>query len=165
MKYAIIDTDRFTILKSFNTKRECRSWIMEGMFATEGAEQAKRAMEMAKDYAKKYDKRIFKLYNEIKSLCRTYDCYEVVVPKNSKEMLEEGVALHNCVGSMYAPRQASGDDVCLFLHKDGKPCVALRIDPRTYEVKECRFVCNENCGEKEWEIARDIAKRMAKLAA
>jgi len=39
MKYCIIDTDRFNIIKSFKTKKECRAWLMEGMFSCEGAER------------------------------------------------------------------------------------------------------------------------------
>lgn len=37
--YAIVDVDGFTVIKAFRTKRECRAWLMDGMFSCEGSER------------------------------------------------------------------------------------------------------------------------------
>lgn len=39
MKYCIINTDRFTILRSFKTKRECLDFLELGMLSCEGSER------------------------------------------------------------------------------------------------------------------------------
>lgn len=39
MKYKIVDRRNPKWSKEFKTKRECRAWLMEGMFACEGAER------------------------------------------------------------------------------------------------------------------------------
>ena len=39
MKYKIVDRRNPKWSKEFKTKRECRAWVMEGMFACEGAER------------------------------------------------------------------------------------------------------------------------------
>ena len=116
-------------------------------------------------YAQQYDKRISNLYEKIKDICMTYGAYEVIVPQTSTEMLDEGVAMRNCIGMCYAKQQ--GDtDICIFLHKGGKPCVDIRISLKTFELKECRAVCNKNAPEDAWEIAHKLAEAVRmKLAA
>lgn len=132
--------------------------------AREAARQAAQAEKERKEY-EKYDKAIAKLYEQLKDICGTYGAFEVVVPKNSYEMLKEGVAMHNCIGKCYAPRQ--GDtDICLFLHKDGKPCIDIRIELKTLKLVECREVCNKNANEAAWITANEIAEAVrTRLAA
>ena len=95
----------------------------------------------------------------------TYGAYEVIVPQTSAEMLDEGVAMHNCVGMCYAKHQGE-TDICIFLHKAGKPCVDIRINLKTFELMECRAVCNKKAPEDAWEVAYKLAEAVRmKLAA
>lgn len=127
------------------------------------AEEVRKANEIRK--ARKYNKAIKSLYERVKDICMTYGAYEVIVPKTSAEMFNEGEAMHNCIGKIYVSKQ--GDtDICIFLHKAGKPCVDIRIDLKTFELIECRAVCNEDAPEDAWEVARKLAEAVRmKLAA
>lgn len=110
--------------------------------AMELAERKRLEEEMAS--MRKWNRKMMALYERIKSICGQYGCYEVIVPKSSDEMYAEAEAMHNCIGRCYTSNHAMGHDVCIFLHKDGKPCVDMRIDPKSMEIKECRFVCNKD---------------------
>ena len=39
MKYVIFDNELARILRSFKTKKDCRGWLMEGLYACQGAER------------------------------------------------------------------------------------------------------------------------------
>lgn len=39
MKYAIYDEHLAQVLTGFDRKSDCRNWLMEGMFGTDGAER------------------------------------------------------------------------------------------------------------------------------
>lgn len=124
-------------------------------------EMRRRDMARAKSktYARylKYDRAINALYHSIKEICGTYGAYEVIVPANSTEMLDEGERMHNCIGKCYAPKQGK-KDICLFLHRNGKPCVDIRIDLKTFKLMECRAVCNKNAPEDAWDVAKHMAE-------
>ena len=115
--------------------------------------------------AAKNDRRIAALYEKVKDICATYGAYEVIVPQTAQEMLDEGKAMHNCIGHCYAPRQGK-QDICIFLHKDGAPCVDIRINLKTFNVEECRAVCNKQADDSAWEVAREVAEQVRmRLAA
>lgn len=120
----------------------------------ERREAAALKREMAK--YRQYDIAIGKLYERIKAICGQYGAYEVIVPKNSEDMLAEGKAMHNCIGKCYAASQGKAN-ICLFLHRDGKPCVDVRIDAKTYKVVECRAVCNKEAEKDAWALAWNLA--------
>lgn len=121
--------------------------------------EAKRRKEIAaeKRKAKKHDKAIRELYERVKDICATYGAYEVEIPANSAAMLDEGEAMHNCIGKIHAPLVAKGEELCLFFRKDGKPCVDVAISLKTYKVKEIRAVCNLDAPMD----ARELADRLA----
>ena len=111
--------------------------------------------ELIKD-ANRHNRRIRKLYDAIKSICKRHGAFEVVVPKTGEDMVREGFAMHNCVGKCYASRQ--GDTaIVIFLHKDGQPCVDVEIDPKTFAIRQCRAVCNHDAEKNHWELARLVA--------
>lgn len=93
----------------------------------------------------------------MKDICATYGAYEVYVPQNAEEMIQEGVAMHNCIGQNYVSRQ--GDtSLCIFLRKNGKPCVDIEINLKTFKVVQCRAVCNLDADKSAWEVAREVAE-------
>lgn len=110
------------------------------------------------------DARIFALYERIKDICGRYGAYDVVCPMDSKEMLAEGDSMHNCIGKCYSQYQGT-KYACLFLRKDGKPCVDIRIDLKTFKVIECRAVCNKNAPKNAWTVATEVAARIQERMA
>lgn len=105
---------------------------------------------------KSRSRRIRALYLRLKSVCRTFGAYEVVVPKSEREMLREGKAMHNCIGHMYPSRQGV-DCVCFFLWKNGKPCVDVEVETKTFNVVQCRLTCNREAKPSQKKIAGKIA--------
>ena len=119
--------------------------------------EAERELRRRRKETKKYEKRIRALYEKVKDICATYGAYEVYVPQNAEEMIQEGVAMHNCIGQCYVSRQ--GDtSLCIFLRKNGKPCVDIEVSLKTFAVVQCRAVCNTNAPEAAWEVARQLAE-------
>lgn len=151
------------IYKFYRENRDLNQYV--AYLREEEARKAQaEAEKLRKEYAK-YDKAIMRLYEKVKDICATYGAYEVIVPQTAQDMLAEGAAMHNCIGRCYASRQGV-QDLCLFLHKDGKPCVDIRIDLKTFALVECRAVCNKQADDSAWEVAREVAERVrAKLAA
>lgn len=133
--------------------------------AAKRAEEARKLAEEAeiRKLSRENNERIFALYERLKSICGHYGVYDVVCPKNSDEMMDEGIAMHNCIGRCYSSMQGK-EYACLFLRKDGKPCVDIRIDLKTFKVCECRLVCNKDAEEDAWEVARAVAERMREVA-
>lgn len=127
---------------------------------------AMREVARRKRENRKHDRAIHALYLRLKDICKTYGAYEVVVPENSSMMVDEGEAMHNCIGSIHTKYVAKGDEVCIFLRKDGKPCVDVAISLTTFKVKECRAVCNAEAPEAAWKIAEELAEAVRmRLAA
>ena len=127
--------------------------------------ERRRARKERNEYKRKYDAAIRDLYNRLKDVCTEFGAYEVIVPKTSADMLDEGAAMHNCIGKHYASRQGK-DDICIFLHKGGKPCVDIRISLKTLKLVECRGVCNKDADKMAWEVARQVAEAVRlRLAA
>lgn len=129
----------------------------------ERVERERRENEMKA--MRKWDKKIRALYNRIKDICGTYGCFEVEVPKSSADMYAESEAMHNCIGRCYTSNHATGHDTIIFLRKDGKPCVDLRINPETMEIVECRYTCNKDAMQDESVMvyAREVRDNLAKV--
>ena len=127
------------------------------------AERIEREYENLRGSLRKWDKKVKEMYRRIKAICGQYGCYEVEVPKSSEDFVREGIAMHNCVGKCYCSNHAMGHDVIVFLRKDGKPCVDLRIDPVAMEIKECRFVCNKDATHDK-SVMREAEKVRDNLA-
>lgn len=129
--------------------------------AEELAERKRREEEMKR--LSKWNKKMNALYERIKSICGRYGCFEVIVPKTSAEMYDEANAMENCIGKCYTSNHAMGHDVIIFLHKEGKPCVDLRIDPKTMEIVECRYKYNRDAMQDR-EVMREAEKVRDNLA-
>ena len=106
--------------------------------------------------------RISALFKTLKSICGKYGAYEVIVPKSEQEMVREGKRMHNCVGHCYPMRQGV-DSIVVFFHKNGKACVDVDIDPRTFKVVQCRAVCNKEADKSAHELAKRIAARIENI--
>ena len=127
--------------------------------------ERRRARKERSEYRRKYDAAIRDLYNRLKGVCKAFGAYEVIVPRTSADMLDEGAAMHNCIGKHYASRQGK-DDICIFLHKDGKPCVDIRISLKSLKLVECRGVCNKDADKTAWTVAKQVAEAVRmRLAA
>ncbi len=143
------------IYKFYKESRDLNQYVAAMREERRRREEAE--LEKEREYYKQYDKAIASLYERVKDICATYGAYEVVVPQTADEMLREGMAMHNCVGKCYAPRQGK-QDLCIFLHKDGQACVDIRIDLKTFALMECRAVCNKQADDSAWEVARELAE-------
>lgn len=124
-------------------------------------ERNKAELEMKRliSSANRHNKKIRRLYEAIKAICKRHGAFEVVVPKTGEDMVREGHAMHNCVGKCYASRQGK-DSIVIFLHKDGKPCVDVEIDPVTFAVRQCRAACNRDAEKVHWKIAKIVASEI-----
>lgn len=150
------------IYKNYRQNRDLNQYV--AYLAEQDRIRAEAEAEKMREYYAKYDKAISALYEKVKDICATYGAYEVIVPQTAQEMLAEGVRMHNCIGKCYASSQGR-ENLCVFLHKDGKPCVDIRIDLRTFAVAECRAVCNKNAEDAAWEVAREVAERVRERLA
>lgn len=126
-------------------------------------ERRKREIEKKKknEFAER-KQRILDLYLKLKSICGMFGAYEVIVPKNERQMKAEGKRMHNCVGHMYPCRQGI-DAIVLFLHKNGKPFVDIEVDPFTFKVKQCRKVCNEEADADANRKAKELAVKIKSI--
>ena len=84
----------------------------------------------------------------------------VVLPMNVKQLIDEGNAMHNCIGGMgYDERIVNGKSLIVFLYKDGKPFVDIEIDREHWTVRQCYTKCNHNPEEKVNAFAKLIADK------
>ena len=84
----------------------------------------------------------------------------VVLPMNVKQLIDEGNAMHNCIGGMgYDERIVSGKSLIVFLYKDGKPFVDIEIDREHWTVRQCYTKCNHNPEEKVNTFAKFICNK------
>ena len=93
----------------------------------------------------------------------------VVLPMNVKQLIDEGIAMHNCIGRMgYDKRICDGKSLIVFLYKDGKPFVDIEIDREHWTVCQCYTKYNHNPEEKVHTFAKficDKAKAIYRKAA
>lgn len=84
----------------------------------------------------------------------------VVLPMNVKQLIDEGNAMHNCIGGMgYDKRICDGKSLIVFLYKDGKPFVDIEIDRERWTVRQCYAKCNTNTEEKINAFAKRICAK------
>lgn len=145
--------------------RDEKERIRLAQLEREREERKRKEREEEMQRARRWDKKIRALYNRIKDICGTYGCFEVEVPKSSADMYAESEAMHNCIGRCYTSNHATGHDTIIFLRKDGKPCVDLRINPETMEIVECRYTCNKDAMQDESVMvyAREVRDNLAKV--
>lgn len=110
----------------------------------------------------KYSEAIRALYEKIKWICGTYKTFEVRVPQNNVDMVNEGEVMHNCIGCVHPPLVADGSEVVVFLCRDGKPYLDVAISTDDFKVIEVRRVCNEDADASEKKIADEIAKKVSR---
>lgn len=77
-------------------------------------EQLKRELTALEDGYAELKKRLEKKY------AYAADGYQIIVPKNGEQIIEEGRVLQHCVGG-YAERHLKGKTVILFMRRDSEP--------------------------------------------
>jgi hypothetical protein len=65
-------------------------------------------------------------------------CVKVI--ESVEEMAEEGRTMHHCVGGYHKRK----DSLILSATIDGKRIETIEVSLKTFEVVQCRGVCNEN---------------------
>lgn len=85
--------------------------------------------------------------------------FSVIMPRTSREIVEEGVRQNHCVGR-YCERVAVGESVILFLRRADEPeknffTMEIKKDMKRLDVVQCRGYGN---AEKTEEIERFLAK-------
>ena len=84
----------------------------------------------------------------------------VVLPVNVKQLVSEGNAMHNCIGTNgYDKRICEGKSLVVFLYKDGKPFVDIEIDRERWTVRQCYAKCNTQTDEKIEKFAKLICNK------
>ena len=68
------------------------------------------------------------------------DAICVKVIESVEEMAEEGRTMHHCVGGYHKRK----DSLILSATIDGKRIETIEVSLKTFEVVQCRGVCNEN---------------------
>lgn len=67
--------------------------------------------------------------------------FTTILAKSKADLIDEGEALHHCVGRMYYDeKQASGTTAIVFLRKTNdinKPFVTIELDLKSFEVLQC----------------------------
>lgn len=98
---------------------------------------------------KVYDKLIEAVYESLHGLCEWSDGkLLVMMPRSSREIVEEGVRQSHCVGR-YCERVAKGESVILFIRRTEDPeksfyTLELKKDMRNYDQVQCRGHNNED---------------------
>jgi len=95
---------------------------------------------------KEFEKAIAKVGKKLETLSWEYKGHIVVVPKTLEEIIKEGHKLHHCVGT-YVERVAKEQTIILFLRKKEKPdepYYTIQVNPRNYEIIQCRGKNNKS---------------------
>ena len=86
------------------------------------------------------------------------------MPQNAEGLWMEGEAAHNCL-SGYCRKVGAREQLIIFLHKNGKACVDIAIDLKSFKILQCLAVCNQKAPDDAWRLARRLAKDAAVLLA
>ena len=81
---------------------------------------------------KKYKNSVFE---EFISPDKEYDGFEFIQMRTAQDLVDEGKAMHHCVGS-YADRCASGKSIIFSMRKNERSYVTIELDPRTYGISQ-----------------------------
>lgn len=85
--------------------------------------------------------------------------YQIIVPKNSQEIADEGKRLHHCVQS-YIPQVADRSTLILFLRKKDMPEKSFRtLEWKNNEFKQCQGKSNQEKNGKEILDFLDFAQK------
>lgn len=121
-----------------------------------------------KDQSEKIKNRYKETYDKYKW---QYNGYEIVVPKDTKDLIDEGQANKHCVAN-YARRVAEGETTILFLRKSEEINKTLyTIEVKNGELIQCRTKHNHSY-EEDKEIKKivnkfikDVLKKLNKKVA
>ncbi len=124
----------------------------EAAWRQEEAERQKQKAEERRLLGKSYEERRKKLERKYSY---SADGYQIIVPANEEEIIEEGRVLKHCVGG-YAERHIKGSTTILFMRKEkapGKPWLTIEIlDGKLQQIHGFR---NEGIHTTEGRFAPD----------
>lgn len=108
---------------------------------------------------KEYDEKIFSSrYNNIYSY--TGKKYSIVEPTCTKDIVDEGVALHHCVGS-YVDRIIAGKTMIVFLRESenlNKSYITVEIKGK--EIVQIQGKCGKDITEEEKNFLKEYARKL-----
>ena len=126
-------------------REKIRQKEIEAMQRERAIREMERAIELEKTYKEKREC--------FMGMVITDGLINISVIPTPKDMIEEGKAMHHCVGS-YVEKW---DSLILSAKIDGKRIETIEVDLTTFEVAQSRGVCNE-----ETEYHKRIVKLMKK---
>lgn len=87
---------------------------------------------------------------------KLYGGYEVVFLRDRKDLVAEGNAMRNCIGS-YVRKVDEGRSLLLSLRAEDKPTVDVEINPHNFKVIQARYKGNDDAPQEIHDTARRIA--------
>lgn len=88
-----------------------------------------------------------KLYNSVKAKLKKYlklayehKIYSIVMPRCAEDVVQEGIDMHNCVGTYLGRINCDSSIICFVRHscEKNKSFYTLELDPRTLRIVQCR---------------------------
>ncbi len=120
----------------------------------ERAHQGKKRREMLMKRAKELKKKFEKLKSRYFGISFEKDGLVVSVISSLEDYEEEGREMHNCVfQNEYYIKEKT---LCMSAKRDGKHVATIEVNIATWNVVQCRAVCNKEC-----EYAEEIKELIA----
>lgn len=145
-----------------------RTWgkVERDMDALEVAERAEAQRERKREEARERRERKERLARW-KRICGYLDTmdgreiggYEISVPHSAKDLVAEGNAMRNCIGT-YGSDFKDGETILLFFRKDGKPFMDAEISPSTFAVKQVYRFANSAASRADKRLVRKLAREI-----
>ena len=170
-KYYLTQTEGYTEVGNFI--RDYTDYIADcvtlGLNLKDTAVNRPKSLKVSHDWARDeikiqetqvYDALIEATHDSIARLAEWSDGkFTVIMPRTSREIVEEGVRQNHCVGR-YCERVAVGESVILFLRRADEPeknfyTMEIKKDMAKLDVVQCRGYCN---GETTEEVKKFLAK-------
>ena len=126
-----------------------------------------RAKKLAKE-RREFDKSIKRVHDTLAKICgKEYEGMICVIPKNVRDLIDEGNAMKNCIGRMgYDRRIAQGESIILFLRNSkGEPFVDVEIDRQRWKCRQCYGRTNSNPGDDAKRFAEKLCKEAKRIYA
>lgn len=112
---------------------------------------------------KKYKTKFNRQYNKLKQCSYHDNRLEVIVPRNPKDIIEEGRNNHNCVGS-YVETHASGKSFIFFIRKIDaldKSYITVELDKNLSTVKQAFYSFNKELNSTDNNFINKWMKQLA----
>ncbi|MDR2970094.1 MAG: PcfJ domain-containing protein [Tannerellaceae bacterium] len=150
IKEASMWTDYIDLLKEFAKDTHNAKYVCPVDLKAEHDRLVKKRNEMVARQKKekkileavKYRKEFFKLKERFFDTCIADDIITIIPLKDPNEYVEEGIVLKHCVGSR--SYYLNPKSLVLSARIDNKPVETIEVSLDTFEVLQCRGICNQN---------------------